>query len=613
MSEILKKTIAIIGLVFLASTLVASDFAPAKAYKITGEFITFGLDNPRRAKDKDVSDYDSASVVVTYERLNDDGETETIELATGNFENGEVHFKGEIAHPTEVSITVQANESDALTERAMIVPGGNEVTFAYVVHFGVVADTTNLHLLGSSRQSNDPTKRVSIVGDLSALNDKLSFAAIEIHWKEYVDGEKKTRVLGSVMAENGTFLLEFDLKEAVVAEVFVSAVPEEYFLSWVDVVIEPSAEIKVHANESGEDLIATAERGRHEQLIDRWRQSAEYLGTSAARDAAFDEYTLERRAQILTEVSVSKNPDSGTSSTMVEDTDSDSEAATTTEAETNDDKTASTTQAKAKALGPQAAAGCEHIVMDDVQSRNSQPNSDTDEPLHIQLKRELDEIRSISLQDIATTAKDPMNSLLAMELGAFSSASKNRTEALPIYDKLTSLLDEDLVARRVSPKFASFLRAVEKKHNDENLVQGQKVPSFALATLEGDEVALDDVLKESDFVLIDFWASWCGPCIADFPSLKKLHSNFNDDGFEIIAISIDSTFEAWEDGSEEHQLPWISLGEIEGWNGPTTKAYGVSFIPKKYLIDSQGCILKKDLSTSALEEFLATRIETAEN
>ena len=611
MSVKLRKTIGIVGLVCLALILVANDFAQAKTYTITGKFITFGDDNPRRTQDKDVSDYDNATVVVNYERLNDEGETEIVELGSGNFYNGEVVFEGELDQPTEVQISVQAAEDETLTKSALVKPGEYEVTFAYVVHFGVVSDTSNLHLLGSSRQSKDPAKKFTIIGDLSGLNDKLPFASVEIWWKEYVDGERKTRILGSVMAENDTFVLETDIDEAVVAQIFISAVPEDYFLSWVDIVVAPNAEIKIHANASGEDLIATAEHGRHDQLIDSWRQSTEYFAISTARDAAFHEYSVERSTQRLAEAKASKDADNGISSKLNED--AESESTTEADVDISDGENVQKTQPNLQISVLQPAADCEHVAMDELQSNSADPTATLDEPNYKALDRKLNEIRTNALQHIAKNAEDPMNSLLAMELGAFSFETKNRTEAFPVYDKLASLLDADLVARRVSPKRASFFRAIEKKVNDEILVQGQKVPSFALVTLEGVEVSLNDILQENEFVLIDFWASWCGPCIADFPSLKKLHTSYNDDGFEIIAISIDSTFQAWEEGSEEHQLPWVSLGEIEGWNGAISKAYGVSFIPKKYLIDSQGCILKKDLSTSALKEFLASRTETEEN
>lgn len=256
---------------------------------------------------------------------------------------------------------------------------------------------------------------------------------------------------------------------------------------------------------------------------------------------------------------------------------------------------------------PSFAEGCEHVPLYDGQSAPDEAIEVADVEQHEVLQRDLDGIREAALQDIAKHADNPMDSLLAMELKAYSTGSHNRTEAFPVFDRLAQMLDKDLVERRLTPHRDRLIRSIAKDKNDKKLVAGQKVPGFELSTLNGDEISLTDVLEANEFVLVDFWASWCGPCIRDFPSLKEMHADHNENGFEIVAISIDSTFEDWEEGSNEHELPWVSVGEIEGFDGPIASAYGVAFIPKKFLLDSQGCILKKDLEVAELREFLTSR------
>lgn len=145
--------------------------------------------------------------------------------------------------------------------------------------------------------------------------------------------------------------------------------------------------------------------------------------------------------------------------------------------------------------------------------------------------------------------------------------------------------------------------------NDKKLIPGQKVPEFTLATLDGKEVSLTDVLKEHDTVLLDFWTSTCGPCIASFPKLKELRSQYSEDGFEIISIALDTEREDWVEASAEHELPWIELGEQEHFNGKVATLYGVRFIPKSYLVDSEGCLMQKDLPTKSLEQVLTSRYD----
>lgn len=150
---------------------------------------------------------------------------------------------------------------------------------------------------------------------------------------------------------------------------------------------------------------------------------------------------------------------------------------------------------------------------------------------------------------------------------------------------------------------------VKRSSQDKKLKPGEKAPTFTLPELNGQEIGLDDLLRKRDVVLIDFWASWCGPCIEQFPALKRLHSKYYDDGFEIVSISVDKEHDSWFDSSEKHKLPWTNLGEIttEGTKGPTPRAYGVSGIPRSFLIDTQGCILHTDIDMSELQSFLDAR------
>ena len=154
---------------------------------------------------------------------------------------------------------------------------------------------------------------------------------------------------------------------------------------------------------------------------------------------------------------------------------------------------------------------------------------------------------------------------------------------------------------------------LEQQRNDKKLVPGQKVTDFTLVNLDGEEVSLFDVLQENNTVLIDFWASWCGPCVASFPKLKELRTAYSHKGFEIVAISIDRTHEEWAEGSENYEIPWINLGELESWDGEVATMYGVHFIPKSYLINRDGCILQKDLPIDLLEEVIVSKFAEVSN
>lgn len=152
---------------------------------------------------------------------------------------------------------------------------------------------------------------------------------------------------------------------------------------------------------------------------------------------------------------------------------------------------------------------------------------------------------------------------------------------------------------------------IEQQRNDKLLIPGQKVPDFTLVNLEGEEVSLFEVLEESNTVLVDFWASWCGPCVANFPKLKELRTTYGEEGFEVVTISVDTSHEDWSTGSVEHEIPWINLGELESWDGEVATLYGVHFLPKSYLIDSDGCIQQKDLPVELLEKVIVSKFNDA--
>lgn len=219
---------------------------------------------------------------------------------------------------------------------------------------------------------------------------------------------------------------------------------------------------------------------------------------------------------------------------------------------------------------------------------------------HLQLMDKMRAIRSRKIDRIARSAEDPMNVLLALEMGALGYG----TDTLPLYEKLEHELDEDLVARRVTPAKDAIIARMQTAANRLNLVPGKKAPDFSLPDLSGDVISLKGVVEEYELVLIDFWASWCGPCIAEFPNLKELYTKFNDLGFEIISVSIDDTHDEWKEASIGQNLPWTSVADIGGFTQSTPKTYGVHYVPKTFLVDNEGQIISVDISTEELEEFL---------
>ena len=167
---------------------------------------------------------------------------------------------------------------------------------------------------------------------------------------------------------------------------------------------------------------------------------------------------------------------------------------------------------------------------------------------------------------------------------------------------LAEMTPEDpwVVERLARTETAEAKRSEERKR----FAVGAEIRDFVAQTLDGESVRLADVRANSKFVLVEFWASWCGPCRVEIPHMKQAYAQYRDKGFEIVSFTIDNVREAWEVASEEEQLPWANLGMGEDADAPV--AYNVTGVPKNYLVESAtGDIVAKDLRSHHLDEKLA--------
>ncbi|NGM74140.1 TlpA disulfide reductase family protein [Sphingobacterium sp. SGL-16] len=144
---------------------------------------------------------------------------------------------------------------------------------------------------------------------------------------------------------------------------------------------------------------------------------------------------------------------------------------------------------------------------------------------------------------------------------------------------------------------------------DKNIVIGSMAPNFAQPDQQGKMVQLSDF--KGKFVLLDFWASWCSPCRAENPNLKKAYINFKPKGLEVFAISIDDNNgrEAWLQAIKDDDLPWIHAADLKGWRNDAAVLYGVRGVPQNYLIDPTGKIVAINLKQENLHKVLAEYIK----
>ncbi len=136
-----------------------------------------------------------------------------------------------------------------------------------------------------------------------------------------------------------------------------------------------------------------------------------------------------------------------------------------------------------------------------------------------------------------------------------------------------------------------------------SFIIGGEAPDFGQATPEGKLLKLSDL--RGKVVLIDFWASWCGPCRRENPNVVKLYNTYKDKGFEILGVSLDRDKQRWLDAIAQDGLTWPHVSDLQQWSNAAAQLYGVNSIPHTVLVDKQGRIIARNLRGEALAQKLA--------
>ena len=203
-----------------------------------------------------------------------------------------------------------------------------------------------------------------------------------------------------------------------------------------------------------------------------------------------------------------------------------------------------------------------------------------------------------------TTNKDSYVSLLLLTQLAMSDAL-TPDEIKKYYNDL----DASVKDTKKGKEFAENLKKIEttQKESQEKknkVAIGQKAPDFTANTPDGKAESLHKNLG-SKATIIDFWASWCGPCRQENPNVVALYNKYKAQGLKIVGVSLDKEKEAWVKAIADDKLDWLQISNLKFWDDAIAKEYAVEAIPATFILDANGTIVAKDLKGAELDAKIA--------
>jgi peroxiredoxin len=217
------------------------------------------------------------------------------------------------------------------------------------------------------------------------------------------------------------------------------------------------------------------------------------------------------------------------------------------------------------------------------------------------------EIKEFTVHSIEK-AKDP--ALVMFELGYYQSTANKEYFGLPALDisEVVNIMNE------AAAKFPSHngLAAVrnglleeQKKYDRTGLWTGKAAPDFSLPDVNGREISLSSF--RGKYVLVDFWASWCGPCRNENPNVVKVYNEFKNKNFTVLGVSLDRPGQkaAWLKAIQADHLDWTHVSDLKWWQSSVVPLYQINGIPYNVLVDPQGMVIGENLKGSLLETKLS--------
>ncbi|MDM1292684.1 TlpA family protein disulfide reductase [Sphingobacterium sp. N143] len=183
-------------------------------------------------------------------------------------------------------------------------------------------------------------------------------------------------------------------------------------------------------------------------------------------------------------------------------------------------------------------------------------------------------------------------SVFSLNLVSDRSAMGSYEEVKPLYD----ILDKNVLATGTGKQLTARLEVLKRS------ALGTPLLDFTQNDAEGKPVSFASF--KGKYVLVDFWASWCGPCRAENPNVLKAYNQYKDNNFTVIGISLDDNAEKWKKAIKDDGMPWTQLSSLQGFKNEVSTYYGIQGIPSSLLVGPDGKIIARNLRGASLQQKL---------
>lgn len=156
----------------------------------------------------------------------------------------------------------------------------------------------------------------------------------------------------------------------------------------------------------------------------------------------------------------------------------------------------------------------------------------------------------------------------------------------------------------------SAIKEIEKQiGNASKTEEGAVIEDFTMPSIEGAPMSIMSEVRKNKITVLDFWASWCGPCRQETPLMVEIYKKYKDKGLGFVGISLDEDGDAWKQATDQLGIVWPQMSDLKGWENAAAQMFNITSIPHTIVVDQQGKILRRGLRGEQLEQFIAGQLK----